>query len=526
MKHFVVTLLIFLLFQGFVSGQKDGLASIKKEDLKASMEFLASDLLMGRETGTEGNDLAALYIKSIIKHYGLKPGGDDYFQHMPLASFRNKMEESYLKISDNAGNEIFSTDSLMLLTTGHRTMEAAGRIVFAGYAYEDNESGYNDLEGIDVKDKIVLFMTRTPEMVRDGEGESSLSFQSEDAKIGNLFGKGAKALLMVFDPSHSEQDPFKSMIYQLTRSGQVYPEKDTINSIPFILTFIKPDAANRILSSTGKTLQEYQDEINASGKPVSLEMPDINVSLKAAVEKKKFVSNNVIGIVEGSDPVLKNECIVYTAHFDHAGVNDTGDVFNGADDNASGSAGLIEVAGAFMKSKTPPLRSVVFVWVNGEEKGLLGSQYYVNNPEIILDRTVLNINLDMIGRTRTPADTGSFFGMDLDVTGPGEVIMYSKHESKDLDRIITSSAAKNGIKIIDKGEDIEAGGSDHESFWAKNVPAVMFHTGIHADLHQTTDDESMIDYNKMEKITRMVFQLGYNVANQRERIRIDSDTAK
>ena len=526
MKNFLITIIIFLLFEGITEGQKEGLASIKKEDLKASMEFLASDILMGREAGTAGNDVAALYIKSVIKRFGLKPGGDDYFQYMPLASYRNMMGDSYLKISDNNGKEIFSNDSLMLLMTGLRTMEAAGKIVFAGYAFDDQESGYNDLDGIDVKDKIVLFMTRTPEMVKKREGEASINFQAEEGKIGNLFGRGAKALLMVFDPAHSDQDPYKSMIYEVTRSGQVYPDKDTIHSVPFILAFIKPDAANRLLSTTGKTLKQYQDEISTSGKPVSLEIPDINVSLRAAVERKKFESKNVIGIVEGSDPVLKNECIVYTAHFDHAGINGDGDVFNGADDDASGSAGLIELAEAFMKLKKKPLRSVLFVWVNAEEKGLLGSQHYVNNPEIILDRTLIDINLDMIGRTRTPADTGSFFGMELDVTGPGEVILYTKHESSDVARMIESAAVKNGLKIIDKGEDIEAGGSDHESFWAKGVPAVMFHTGLNADTHRISDDESKIDYVKMEQVTRLVFQLGYNIANRPDRIRIDSETTK
>ncbi|HUX97328.1 MAG TPA: M20/M25/M40 family metallo-hydrolase [Bacteroidales bacterium] len=526
MKNAFITILIFFLFQGFVLGQKEGLATIKKEDLKANMEFLASDFLMGRETGTEANDVAGLYIKSIIKRFGLKPGGDDYYQHMLLASYRNKMEESYLKISDYNGKELFSTDSLMLLMTGHRTMDAAGKIVFAGYGYEDEKSGYNDFDGIDVKDKIVLFMTRTPEMVRKGEGESSLNFQSEEGKIGSLFERGAKALLMVFDPSYSEQDPFMSMLYEVTRSGQVYPEEDTLRSIPFILAFIKPGAANQLLSSSGKTLQQYQHEIYASGKPVSVEIPGINVSLKAAVEKRKFDSKNVIGIVEGSDPVLKNECIVYTAHFDHAGTDSNGEVYNGADDDASGSVGLIELAEAFMKLEKKPLRSVVFAWVNGEEKGLLGSEYYVNNPAITLDRTLLDINLDMIGRTRTPADTGRFFGIELDVIGPDEVILYTKHESSDVTRMISSAAAKNGLKIIDKGEDIEAGGSDHESFWNKGVPAVMFHTGVNADTHRITDEESRIDYDKMEQITKLVFQLGYDVANKRERIRIDNSINK
>jgi len=251
-----------------------------------------------------------------------------------------------------------------------------------------------------------------------------------------------------------------------------------------------------------------------------------SVSLKAAVESHEFDGKNVIGIIEGSDPVLKNEYIVYTAHFDHVGKNNEGEVFNGADDNASGSIGLLETAKAFMSLKKKPLRSIVFLWVNGEEKGLVGSNYYVNNPLLPLEKTILDINLDMIGRSKTPADTGSFFGMELNVTNPGEVMMYTRHESSDLMKIISGSAKKTDIKVIDMGADIEAGGSDHESFWAKDVPAVMFHTGIHSDLHQKTDDENRIDYDKMEQVIKLVFQVGYQVANQRERFTIDNSEVK
>ena len=527
MKNRVIILLVVCLqLQTIASGQKKGLSSINKEDLKAHMEFFASDLLQGRETGTEANDIVALYLKTNIMRLGLKPGSSDYFQHMPLVYYKNSMENSFLKISDNSGNVVYSTDSILLLALGQRTMEAEGKVVFAGYGYKDENSDYNDYEGVDLKDKIVLFMSRTPEMVRNREGATSLTFQSEQGKIGNLFISGAKALLIVFDPSHSIQDPFQSVLYELMRGGQISAKGGPAISLPFILALVKPNTANNLLKPHGKTLQQLQEEIDASGKPVSFEVPDISVSLKAAIESHEFDGKNVIGIIEGSDPVLKNEYVVYTAHFDHVGKNSEGEVFNGADDNASGSIGLLETAKAFMSLKKRPLRSIAFIWVNGEEKGLVGSNYYVNNPLVPLENTILDINLDMIGRSKTPADTGSFFGMEMNVTNPGEVMMYTRHESSELMKIISGSAEKTDIKVIDMGENIEAGGSDHESFWAKDVPAVLFHTGIHADLHQKTDDENKIDYDKMEQVTKLVFQVGYQVANQRERFRIDNPVAE
>ncbi|MEZ5019355.1 MAG: M20/M25/M40 family metallo-hydrolase [Bacteroidales bacterium] len=522
MKNKAVILLVCLQLHAVGFGQKEGLSSINKDDLKAHMEFLASDLTEGRETGTKANDLVALYLKTSIMRLGLKPGSADYFQHIPLVYHRNSMEKSFLKISDAGGNETWSTDSILFLTTGNRTLSAEGRIVFAGYGYKNETSGYNDLEGVDLKDKIVLFMSRTPEMIMNGEGAASLSFQSEESKIGNLFGSGAKALLMVFDPSHSIQDPYQSVLAQLMQGAQIAKRNSSSQSPPFIIAIIKPSTADKLLKTGGKSLSQLQEEITETGKPVSFEVPDISVSLNAAVESHEFDGKNVIGIIEGSDPVLKNEYIVYSAHYDHAGKADNGDVFNGADDNASGSIGLLETAKAFMSLKKKPLRSIVFLWADGEEKGLIGSDHYVKNPLFPLENTILDINLDMIGRSRTPADTGSFFGMDLNVTDRGEVMLYTRHESTDLMKIISGSAENTGIKVIDMGEDIEAGGSDHESFWAMGIPAIMFHTGIHADLHQKTDDENRIDYDKMEQVIKLVFRIGYQVANQRERLRIDN----
>ena len=526
MKNKVVILLVCLPLQTIAFGQKEGLSSINQEDFKSHMEFFASDLLQGRETGTETNDIAALYLKTEIMRLGLAPGSPDYFQHMPMVYYKNSMKKSFLTISDNSGNEIYSTDSIMLLSTGHSTMKTEGKIVFAGYGYKDENSAYNDMEDVDLKDKIVLFMSRTPEMVRNEEAAKSLNFQIENSKMGNLFSSGAKALLMVFDPSHSIQDPYQSILYELMQGGEISHKDASSNALPLIVAIVKPGTANTLLKPDGRPLRQLQEEIIKSGEPISFEIPGISVSLKAAVESHEFDGKNVIGIIEGSDPVLKNEYIVYTAHFDHVGKDNDGEIFNGADDNASGSIGLLETAKAFMSLKKRPLRSIVFLWVNGEEKGLVGSDYYVNNPLIPLEKTILDINLDMIGRSKTPADTGSFFGMDMNVTDPGEVMMYSRHESSELMKIISGSAKKTGIKVIDMGEDIQAGGSDHESFWAKDVPAVMFHTGIHADLHQKTDDENKIDYNKMEQVTRLVFLVGFKAANQRESFKIDEPEIK
>jgi hypothetical protein len=368
-------------------------------------------------------------------------------------------------------------------------------------------------------------MTRTPELVAGNKDDGSFSFRVEEVKIGSMLRKGARGFIYVFDPAQKVQDPFESVYYQFSSQEQVVNDNVESMGRPLIFGFVKPSVADRLLASTGKTLKQYCDQIISTGKPASFDIQGRSVSIKAAVEKRKIDGNNVIGKVEGSDPLLKNECVIYTAHFDHVGVNN-GKIYNGADDDASGSIGLLEIANAFMNLKKKPLRTIVFAWVNGEEKGLIGSGYYVNNPSVPLDRTLLDINLDMIGRSATPADTGKFFGFDVDVTKKGEVMMYTKHESTDLAKIIEKSAAKTGMSIRDMGPDIEAGGSDHESFWEKDVTAVMFHTGVNADTHQATDDVERIDFDKMEQVTKLAFLIGYEVANRRERITIDKKTAE
>lgn len=333
---------------------------------------------------------------------------------------------------------------------------------------------------------------------------------------------GPKAVLLVYDPKNEFKDAYASGLAGMIPSNSVAPASQQRREMPFLLAFITQNTADQLLKSTGKNLAQMQEEIKREGNPVSAEIPGITTSIKIPVRTRDFFASNVIGIVEGSDPVLRNECVIYTAHFDHVGKNSKGEVNNGADDDASGSMALLEVAEAFTKLKKKPLRTVIFAWVNGEEKGLLGSQYYANNPVIPMEKTLVDLNLDMVGRSKLPSDTGKFAGYDLDVTQPGELMIYTAHESSELMNLLNSAARESGIRLIDKGKEMGFGGSDHESFWAKDVPAIFFHSGIHGDLHNPGDDVERIDFDKMEKVSNMVFLLGYRVANQKTRIVVDN----
>lgn len=524
--RFVVVLL--LSFSQVLNAQKEGLASISKSDLKAHMTFFASDEMEGRETGTATNETAALYIKTNLMRLGLKPIPEtgDYFQNIPLQSKEISYKETSLKIKNNNGDIIYSTDSLIYLMTLSETMDVTGNVVFAGYGYENKESGYDDFKGVDLKDKIVLIMTGNPQSTDPGEENMVFDTRLEEPKLGSIISKEPKAILYVYDPKNKFPDAYASGLAEMA-AGKVGTKMISLKnkesfSAPLQLVFITRYAADMLLKTTGYNLKQLQEKISIRKSPASVELKDITASVKTGIELTDFNSPNVVGIVEGSDPVLKNECVVYSAHFDHVGVNDKGEVFNGADDNASGSMALIEVAKAFMNLKKKPLRSIVFVWVNGEEKGLLGSTYYADNPAISMEKSLVDINLDMVGRSKMVSDTGKIMGFDLTVTQPGEILVYTAHESTELLKILASSSQEAGIKVIDMGKDLEVGTSDQSSFIAKGVPAFLFNTGLDSDLHSIRDDIEKIDFEKMEKVSKMVFLIGYKVANQRDRIKLDN----
>jgi hypothetical protein len=479
--------------------------------------------MAGRETGTIENDISAMFIKTNLMRLNLKPvpATGDYLQKIPLFSTNIDKKESGIKIMNAKGETVVSTDSVVAIMPPSKTMEVTGNVVFAGYGYWDKNSGYNDFDSIDIKGKIVMIMTRNPEAVKTGDGKTVFSEKLESAKFSSLIMRNPAAILFAYDPENSFADAYESGLAEMVGQSSVSLKGRQGGGLPLQVLFITRKTADDLLRPTGNNLEQMQKKIAESGKPVSCEIKDITATARTAIKTSEISAYNVIGIIEGSDPFLKNECIVYTAHFDHVGLNAKGEAFNGADDNASGSMALLEIAEAYKAVKKRPLRTIVFAWVNGEEKGLLGSRYYTDNPVFPMEKTVVNINLDMVGRSKMAADTGTFYGFALDITQPGEINVYTNHESSELLKIMNEASVEAGIKVIDKGSKIEAGSSDHASFIAKGVPALCFNSGMHRDLHQTGDDVEKIDFEKMERSSKMCFLIGYKIASQKERLVID-----
>jgi putative aminopeptidase FrvX len=243
-------------------------------------------------------------------------------------------------------------------------------------------------------------------------------------------------------------------------------------------------------------------------------------------EVETITLQNVAGYIEGSHPILKNEVVVYSAHYDHVGVYDD-NIYVGADDNASGCAALLEMAQAFQSLKNKPRRSILFLWVSGEEMGLLGSAAYVRNPLFSLENTVANLNMDMIGRTKRDADTGDQNPM----SGPNSVFLITGGQSSDLQKI-----ANQVERRINLDFDYSLSGpyhplqlfsrSDQYNFVKNDIPVLFFSTGLHTDYHTPRDVIELLDFNKMEAVTRAVYQIGFEVANRKKRLVVDNPFSK
>ena len=275
---------------------------------------------------------------------------------------------------------------------------------------------------------------------------------------------------------------------------------------------ISREAANELLRTSGRTIEQLKEGIDASGTPASFAVTDTTVSMnKAFAERRVVQTRNVVGLLEGSDPALRAEAVAITAHYDHVGVS--GDrIYHGADDNASGTAGVLEIARAFARSPERPKRSILFLVFEAEERGLLGAFQYVERPLVPLDKTVAVLNMDMIGRDED-SPTWNTRAADnkngLNIVGT----LYNP----DLRKVIEAENKDIGLTLDYKtdGDDRESwfSRSDHFPFAIRGVPMVLFNTGEHPDYHTENDTWDRINYEKMERIVRLIYGTAATVAN-------------
>jgi hypothetical protein len=340
----------------------------------------------------------------------------------------------------------------------------------------------------------------------------------EYAKVENAYDHGARAVLWVQDAKNK----FKHVadlkeLYEYA-SQQIYTKGKIKKILPIDFIILNQKTADSLLQSTETNLLDLQNKIIASKKPASFEIENCRFTIQVNRKVEYFESSNVIGFIEGSDAVLKNECIIYTAHYDHLGVDENGKIYNGADDNGSGTVALLELAEAFMNLEVKPKRSILFAWMTAEEKGGAGSDYYVEHPLFPLEKTVACINLDMIGRVSMDQFPKKRW---VDVKSADSLFVIIGKNNTELMEI--NNQACSFLKLFpdynDKKQRIEF--SDQYFFFRKGVPAMFYHTGFHKDMHSIDDTIDKIDFEKLKRVTQLAFIAGFNIANDPKHFKQD-----
>jgi len=518
--------------------QKTGLESIKAHDLKTHMLFLASDELLGRNTGEPGMNIAARYLAVQAERLGLISADPEngFFQPYIIQEKAIDRTKSTATITVPGMDPIINRDPFYIrpVAIGDKTI-IESEVVFAGYGIKDEEHHYNDFENIDIEGKVVLIMNRAPmneagnEMQFENYKWSGLwNFQY---KLPYIYSLRPKAVLMVHDPksgvqSIEEMDPrIADFLGKFTDLKSEESEQSLSRDRPR-LVFIHRSVADQLLDGAGKSLNELQLEIDRNLTPHSFHLDGINIKIELNIETTDLEVSNVFGLIEGSDPVLKDEVVIYMAHFDHVGTDEKGGVFNGADDNASGTVALIEIAEAFLKEKKRPKRSVGILWVSAEEIGLFGSKFFAEHPMVPLEKIAAAINLDMVGRTKTKEDEENTRHA-LTIVGYDTVKVIGGLQSKVLMKISKKSLKEMGLEgnytyNDPKHSDNYYYRSDHINFARKDIPVLYYSTGTHRDYHMVSDEEKLIDYDKFLRMTRFCYVAGYNVAQYSDPIEVDN----
>ena len=453
--------------------------NILQSSINKHISFLASDDLLGRDTPSPGLETAANYIADRLMEMGLKPLGDNdtFFQRFPYVSTTMVKQSLAFNYRTPGGQKSLEYAKDYWVIPGQEIASDA-EVVFGGYA----GNPVSDLN-FEATNKVVLFTT-TGNPVQ-GDGEELLSAFQAAAQ--------ARAVGVVFllDGTNTA-DSILDLASGLEGAGLATP-------IPIIGL---SNAESKILLQTIGV--PYPASPENSTPPSAVTLPQITMNVSAPFQVSEHTPPNVIALFPGSDPILKDQYIVYSAHFDHVGVgipNSTGDsLYNGADDNASGTSVLLETAAAFSRLPEPLSRSVIFLAVSGEEKGLLGSKYFSENPTVPLEDIIMNINLDMVGRDPQP-DT--VVGVGKQYTNLGELTDEVLREHPEL-----------GITVIEdpEPEDQLFFRSDHLHFINKDIPAIFFTGGEHPDYHKPSDESDKIDVEKTTRLAKMVFYLGARIA--------------
>lgn len=481
-------------------------SAVTADALRRDLFVFASDSFAGRETGTADAQKGARFIADRLRAAGVEPAGDSgtYFQRVPLT--RTALGASSV-ISLTSGGRTISipvgADGLVpLLSLGRGAplprLEASGPVVFAGYAMSGN--GRTDLSGLEVRGKIVVYVHGAPATADSATRANMASMNSIGQRLSALIPLGPAGIVML--TTGDLADDFGALAAQLTgamRVGAAEPEGP--RQLPMVLIGVASERA----------------ELLPAGFPSADAPGPLPSTLEAriVVEQQPVEAQNVVGIVRGSDPAFNQSYVAFGAHLDHVGIEEgaEGDsIFNGADDDGSGSMGMLHVAEVWARLPARPKRSALFVWHTGEEKGLLGSSWFTEHPTVPIDSIVAQLNADMIGRNAPDS---------LYIVGPQAA---PQQQSLVVGVLVDSVNAALPRPFVfnrewDSPEHPERiyFRSDHYNYASKGIPIVFFTTGLHEDYHKASDEPEKIDYDKLARVSNLMSQVGAVIANRTTR---------
>lgn len=523
-KLLTFTLLIFLTSSGSLFSQSKGLSSISEKELRYHLEFLGAREFRGREIPSHELDIATLYVANWAKDAGLKPIMKDgsFYQYVPITVSGISQPETRITVSGTNGEKIYYYGQDL----GGYFSESgsySGEVVFAGLGISDPGYGWDDLKDLDIRNKVVIILDTPRKDHKTPEGR--LYFLRLNQIIASLRDRGAAAVISVVSPEREEKLAEGFNIFDRLPAGRmgiiydsqktdfetlpVKPVEASRPLLPFESAEISHEAAAAILGLSRGEIAGMFREIREGRQVKSGKIPDIRVRLDVTIRKNTSSSRNVIAVVEGSDPRLKNEYVVVCGHPDGLGIRE-GQVLAGADDNGTATVALIAIAKALQAER--PKRSVIIGWFTGEEKMMNGSLYFVNNCPVPVEKISACLNMDMLGRN----NTDSLFLVCSDLLSSGldaSIRKVNKSSGINFGFDYRYSSLKNPEQVYFR--------SDHYPFVRFGIPSVWFFCGFTPDYHTPKDVPEYINWAKFYKITKLVYLTAFDIANASELLKLD-----
>ncbi len=504
-----------------------GVDTITVGQLNDYLSFIASDVMEGRDTPSRGLDTTARFLAMNLSRWGFKPAGDDgsFFQKIALS--RDLIDKSETQVQFKDQTMALGDDYIPFARSADL---AATQLVFAGNGWLVKSKGIDAYKGIDARGKIAVIFAPPNAYPRSISSADLTGKRGEDWMNAAEYAQKQGVAGIILIPDFQYLANWDRNRARITERGTTKVDKFQAPvgaQIPQIV--VSPRIINLLFQGERESAGSIFEGSYTGHLPDPFALnPEKKLSIKVKIKSEVLATQNVVAVFEGSDPVLKNEYVAIGAHYDHEGVGipQNGDaIYNGADDDGSGTTAMLAMAEALAKASVRPKRSVLFVWHAGEEKGLWGSRYFTDYPTVPLDRIVTQINIDMIGRSKKEGDTNS---LNRELSGANEIyVIGSRMMSTELGEL-TAAVNKQYLNLTyDYRYDNPADPnrlffrSDHYNYARKGIPIIFFFDGEHEDYHRPGDSVDKIDFQKMEKVTRTIYLTLWEIANRSARPKID-----